>query len=294
MNVLHAADLSFDYAPDTAGVNASLGNVAWSLQGDFLYAGGGAQALFDVPYQLFIRRWPTHGNGAYRDDPVANNTLTDLLPLSGGRLLFGSAEPSWGLLNAQGTRTLFHAPVGADFRAIKQGFTLSADGTQVRFGDEEWGKSPAVFDSQRRAFVAEQALNAPLLSAPGLNVTDWLNTRAPKLNGTPLKLDTNETSRSLALLPDGSGFALGADWSLRLLKRNGTQRWQQAAPGTVWAVNVRKTGAGWWRLTTTAPYAGIEPRMAWSNSLISRTRIKNAGCCGHLPAITMPRPVQTA
>jgi len=242
VNVLHAADLSFDYAPDTAGVKASLGNVAWSLQGDFLYAGGLAQAPFDGRWQFFIRRWPTHGNGAYRDDPVAGNSLMDLLPLSGGRLLFGSQDPSWGLLNAQGTRTLFHAPVGADFRDNQAGFTLSADGTQVRFGYELFGKSPAVFDSQRRAFVAEQALNAPLLSAPGLNITDWEYTTAPKLNGSPLKLRTHETSRSLTLLPDGSGFALGTEWFLRLFNRNGTQRWEQAAPGIVLAVNVSQDG----------------------------------------------------
>lgn len=53
VNVLNAADLSFDYAPDTAGVDANLSSVAWSLQGDFLVAGGRAQAQFDGRWQCF-------------------------------------------------------------------------------------------------------------------------------------------------------------------------------------------------------------------------------------------------
>lgn len=242
VNVLHAADLSFDYAPDTAGVNANLGRVAWSQQGDFLYAGGKAQKLFDGFTQQYIRRWPTHGNGAFSDWPVAGSTLMDLVPLSGGRLLFGSGGPSWGIVNEQGQRTLKHAPVGADFSSLLSGFTLSSDGAQVRFVYVWPDKFPAVFDSQRRAFVSEQGLNAPLLSSLGLNITDWEDTTAPKLNGTPLSLNANEISRSLALLPDGSGFSLGTEWYLRLFNRDGTQRWQQAAPGAVWAVNVSQDG----------------------------------------------------
>ncbi|MEI7843002.1 MAG: caspase family protein [Gallionellaceae bacterium] len=243
VNVLHAADLSFDYAPDIAGVDASLGSVAWSQRGDFLVAGGSAQMKFDGLWQFYMRRWPTHGNGAFSDWPVARNMLTDLVSLSGGRLLFGSAEPSWGVVNAQGQRTLFHAPVIADFREIQGGFTLSADGTQVRFGYESNGKSPAVFDSQHRAFVAEQALpSPPFIGGHGLNFTDWQNTTSPKLNGTPLSMAANEISRSLALFPNGRGFALGTNQNLRLFDRNGKQLWRKAAPGEVWAVNVSQDG----------------------------------------------------
>lgn len=49
-------------------------------------------------------------------------------------------------------------------------------------------------------------------------------------------------SASLALLPDSSGFALGTHMHLRLFNRDGTQRWQQAIPGGVWAVNVSADG----------------------------------------------------
>ncbi len=166
---------------------------------------------------------------------------------------------------------------------------FSPDGTQIAVG---FADTPAAFDSQHRAFVAEQALNAPILTAPGLNVSDWFNTAVPKLNGLPLKLKTNEMSRSLALLPDGSGFALGTEWRLRLCNRNGTQRWQQAIPDVVWAVNVSQDGdwvvaaygdgsLRWHRASDGAEQLAFFPM-----------RIRNAGCCGRLPATTMPRPVR--
>ena len=39
--------------------------------------------------------------------------------------------------------------------------------------------------------------------------------RHPRLAGKPLRLEKNETSRSLAIAPDRRSFALGTDWYLR-------------------------------------------------------------------------------
>lgn len=242
VNVLKAADLTLDYAPDTAGVNGHLASVAWSQQGEALLAGGSAPIQFDGRWHTYLRRWTRQGKGEFTDWPVAGDALVDLAPLPQGKLAFGSGEPSWGVVNPAGQRTLFHAPAGADFAGIYEGFTLSGDGTQVRFCYERFGQFPAVFDSQRRAFVTEQSLNAPVLSAPGLEVSNWQNTTAPKLNGTPLKLEQHEISRSLALLPQGEGFALGTDWYLRLFNRDGSQRWEQDPPDVVWAVNASQDG----------------------------------------------------
>ncbi len=238
VNVLSARDLSLEYAPDTSGLNEKFVSIAWSRQGGFLYAGVDTDEFDGKP--LYVRRWVNEGKGAARNLPVAGSTLMDLTALPDGRLLFGSQDPSWGIVNVQGQRTLFHAPVLADFRNNLQGFTLSTDGAQVRFGYEAFGNAPVVFDSQRRAFVAEQNLIAPVLSATGLIVSGWENTKQPKLNG--MLLFPGEVSRSLAMLPSGEGFALGAEWSLRLFNRNGTQLWQQSVPGAVWAVNVSQDG----------------------------------------------------
>ncbi|MEI6313658.1 MAG: caspase family protein, partial [Syntrophus sp. (in: bacteria)] len=68
------------------------------------------------------------------------------------------------------------------------------------------------------------------------------NTTAPKLNGAPLKLKQYETSRSLAVAPDGQTFLLGTEWSLRLFNARGEEIWQSPVSDVVWAVNI--TGDG--------------------------------------------------
>jgi WD40 repeat protein len=237
VNVLNAADLSFAYAPDTTGVNMNIGRVAWTTQG--LMAAGATQKPFGDESLFYLRHW--QGN-AVQDTPLAHTTVMELLALPNGRLAYGAQDPSWGVVDVQGQTLLRHTSVIADFRDNQEGFTLSPDGTQVRFGYEGFGKSPVVFDSQRRVFVAEQNLQAPILSATGLNVSDWKYSYAPKLNGMLLNLIQKDWSSSLALLPNAGGFILGTNFNLLALNRDGSQRWQQAAPGIVWAVNVSQDG----------------------------------------------------
>jgi hypothetical protein len=250
VNVLDGDDLSLRSAPETAGVDDTLSSVAWSRDGAWLYAAGTAQCQFDGQWQQYIHRWPVDGDQAGRpvDWPLATHAITDLVPLGEGqgRLAFASAAPEWGVVNAAGQRQAFHALAVADFRNNREGFALSGNATQVRFGYALFGKSPAVFDSQARAFLpaATSGLSAPLLTAPGLEVSDWKNTTAPKLNGQPLKLKQYEWSRSLALFPDAAGPALvlGAVWTLRAFDHAGREVWKQAVPGAVWAVNVSLDG----------------------------------------------------
>ncbi|MDD4930147.1 MAG: caspase family protein [Gallionella sp.] len=240
VNVLDAGDLSLAYAPDTRGANKNLGRVAWSQDGETLYAAGRS----DHDNQQYIRRWTSAGKGAATDDPVVRNTISGLIALPGNRLAFASQDPAWGVTGKTGQHTLFHPPVVADFRDGQRAFTLSDDGMRVRYGYQTLGNSPVVFDSHNRIFLPHdtKGLTPPALAASGLNVSNWKYSDAPKLNGKLLTLKASEISRSLALLPNGDGFALGADWSLRVFDRDGQQRWQQAVPGSVWAVNVSGDG----------------------------------------------------
>lgn len=66
----------------------------------------------------------------------------------------------------------------------------------------------------------------------GLNIIDWMDTYAPKLNDHALSLTQNEVSRSLAIAPDHSKFLLGTIWYLRLFDATGQQLWQVTAPST--------------------------------------------------------------
>jgi len=246
VNVLNANDLSFGFAPNTTGIKNHLTTVAWSRDGSTLYAAGSAHVDSGDKRQSYIRRWSQGGAGVALDLPVAGNTIEDLVTLPEGRLAFGSADPSWGIVDVNGERQIFHAPTTIDFRESRSSFALSPDGTRVRFGYELHGESPAVFESQNRSFIAidTPSMIPPQISAPSLVVTDWKNSYAPKLNGTLLKIDsyTYEKSLSLAMLPGSDGFVLGTNQNLRLFDRRGRQRWEWQAPGEAWAVNTSQDG----------------------------------------------------
>jgi WD40 repeat protein len=244
--VLSGRDLSTLYAPDTTGINSGdFSCVSWSADGQTLYSGGTA---LDSNNRKFIRAWGNGGRAAYRDySEVAATTIMHILPLRDGGIVYGTADPAFGALDAGGRRVVFAPPAIADYRNNRQGFMLAADGTGVAFSYELFGKAPARFSlADRRLEVGPEAgsgnWRAPVTEVAGLSVTNWQSTYEPKLNGTTLKLRQFERSRSVAIAPDGNSFLLGADFYLRLFDRSGTARWEMAIPGTAWAVNVTPDG----------------------------------------------------
>jgi len=140
-------------------------------------------------------------------------------------------------------------PAVLDHRGNPGQFRISPDGQRVEFGFDVWNggkfsRSLARFDLASR--ILETAVQpAAGMGAPrtdGLPVSDWRNNLAPKFDGRPVTLQTNETSYSLAVAPDSSGFVLGTDWWLRSLDAKGKERWRQPVPGVPWAVNLSEDG----------------------------------------------------
>ena len=244
VSVVSGRDLTPLFAPDTRGVdNGNLSKVAWSADGQTLYAGG----QWDKGGAYPIRRWDNGGQGAARDIvTAAHSTIFHLaaLPMGGGEL-YGAAEPSFGLIDGSGAQRLAVTAAVADYRAGRDGFRVAGDGSAVAFGYEYGGKTPARFNVAWRALTlgaGSDGLAAPLTQRDGLAVTDWKNTTEPKLNGQALKLEQYEISRSLALAADGSAFLLGTAYRLRLYERDGRERWQKAIPGEAWSVNLSGDG----------------------------------------------------
>jgi WD40 repeat protein len=279
--VLQASDLASLHAPDTIGVsNGDLHSVAWSADGRTLYAGG--QASSGLNNNTFIRAWTGGGRGVYRDIAgAAANTIMHILPLRDGGIVYGAGEPAFGVIEAGGRQRLFSAAAIADYRGLLQGFLLSPDGTGVGFAYQLRGQSPARFSLADRKLDAASAGGStwppPETEDSNLRVTDWEDTYTPKLNGTPLKLEQYEISRSLALAPDRSAFLLGTEFSLRLFDRNGAERWQVAVPDVAWAVNISADGRvavaaygdgtiRWYRMKDGNPLLAFFPhadRMRW-------------------------------
>jgi uncharacterized caspase-like protein len=135
-----------------------------------------------------------------------------------------------------------HRP-GGDFRAERDSFAVSADGTVVdlRF---EIGKSPLRFDL--RSLTLKPNPPADNLTHPpkhdGLPITNWVNSFRPEFNGTSIVLEPFEISRSLAIAPGNHRFVLGNQWSVRAFDEAGKPLWRRKLTGEAWAVNI--TGDG--------------------------------------------------
>jgi hypothetical protein len=244
VSVLGAGNLELAYAADTQSVkNGDLRSVAWSADGRTLFAAG----RYVSGSRLTIRSWTDAGRGQPRDMPVAENSILDLQALPGGGVVYGTAEPSWGALSAQGLKTLGATSPIADYRGTGQQLQVSRDGHRVRFAFERNGPLAADFDAAVGLTATETASTdgkvAPALTEfSGLVVSNWKNTAAPQLNAVPLSLRPGENSRSLAIAPDGSSLVLGSDWGWNKFDARGKLMGRSVTPGAAWAINYSGDG----------------------------------------------------
>ena len=149
--VLAAQDLTPLYTPDTSGIsNGDLASVAWSADGKTLYAGG----LYVDPSlsasSRVIRAWTDGGRGDYRDVEAARDTISHMLPLNDGGIIYSSGDPAFGIIDGRVRRTLFVAAQKADYRVGDSSFLISSDGTGIQFGYEVFGQAPAHFSVASR------------------------------------------------------------------------------------------------------------------------------------------------
>jgi WD40 repeat protein len=243
VNVLDGHDLAFLYAPDTTGIdNGSLSSVAWSQDGNSLYAGGRYDDGSGISPVL---HWSQAGQGNYTEWQASLMTIMDIRPLKNGRIVYGASDPAFAVLDNAGNKIVEQEASIADYRVVFDGdFGISHDGNTIHFGFDFRGERPARFSlSEQRLILNPQPdtnLTAPDTSS--LDITGWKDTYEPKLNGKALPLEQYEMSRSLAIAPDKSKFLLGTEWYLRLFDTNGQQIWKVAAPSVAWGVNISGDG----------------------------------------------------
>lgn len=240
VDVLSGDDLALLFSADTSGIKGgNLCTIAWSSDGNTLYAGG---RYGNKPPVI---SWANSGRGLRQEIQTgASSTIATLIPLPKGSLLVGTVDPAIALIDGQKGQ-LLKSPETADFRDMLKVFQVSRSGDRVRFGYQFGGKTPSVFDISNRTLLPgdnASGLQSPVTSGE-MQITDWEFSNNPKLNGTPLKLGEYERSRSLAIAPQGAWFALGTNWYLRTFNRDGTERWKVPAPSIVWAVNVTGDGS---------------------------------------------------
>ena len=245
VNVLSVPRFSLLYEPDTSDVTSPLIAVAWSIDGQFLYAGG---QYSDEKGNSPIRIWTDAGRGSWTDHPVTRNTLGTIVALNDGGVAYGAADPAFGVLAPNGARTIFRNSLIVEY--AHNLFSVSYDGMVIQFSYWRSGWKTARFTIPARSFDLnppdDSLVHLPLKEAKDLSITDWKYTFAPKLNGRLLPLDNHERSRSLAIAPDQQSFVLGTSWALRSFDRLGQERWATYVSSTVNSVNISRDGRFWW------------------------------------------------
>ena len=246
VEIYAAKDLKRLFTADTTGVSngESSGHfygVAWSPDGTQLYAGG--QHIIANGIRA-VRIWDQEGHGKGHDVAVAQGTIMQLVPCHDA-IAVGVQDPAFGLISLAGKRLLWQESANPNMR-LKLGanFTVSDDGSKVRFGLGVGSASPVLFDLATGR-LTDQPKPADGLAAPdttGLKLSDWNLSRAPKLDGKPLEMAPNEIARSVAIAPGGDRFVLGTEWFLRGYDRNGKELWRRPVPGIARGVNIPRGG----------------------------------------------------
>ena len=238
VEVYRAGDLQQSpFAADTADVaNGDLSSVAWSTDGARLYAGG----KYYAQHAYAVRIWDEQGRGKGRDAAVAQNTIMALLPCR-DKIAAGTQDPAFGLISLDGEKLVWQESTSPDVRdKLRSNFTVSYDGSQVRFGLGYGGKIPVLFDlaAGRLTDRPQPAAGLAEPDTQSLNLSDWEDHYTPKLDGKPLRLEEYERSRSVAIAPGADRFVLGTNYRIRAYDKNGKELWSKPGPDVAWGVNI--------------------------------------------------------
>ncbi len=216
---------------------------AWSRDGRHLFGNGNYTGPGDTP----IYRW----NAARMNDRVritaARARIQSMYPLDDGTLVYGTEDPSFGVIDATGRRTRFIDSPVLDFRQGGAAFQVSDDGLRVLFPAERDGGSPRTFSIADLAYVPGSGHSAdtlpPRRTSPKMRLQDWHDATAPLLNGKPLFSHPFETFRSFAISRDDSRLLMGTEFRLRLYDASGKVLWEVETPGVAWNVNIAESAS---------------------------------------------------
>lgn len=236
--LLAATTLDAVHVAEVAG-SGNLGRVAWSADGQRLYAAGSAAR--GGRFGLF--EFAGGGRGAPREIGNFGNIVTSLASHADG-LLVAAADPAWAAYDGGGNRRFLLEARNGDFRDAGDAFRVDRTGQVLALPLRMGGRDGVVVDlAQGELRPSPPPAEFPPARPPA-GLAEWKNGAAPTLAGKPLALRPGEIARSAVALPDGRRFALGSDWFLRLFAEDGAALWSQRTPAAVWALAA--SGDGRW------------------------------------------------
>jgi formylglycine-generating enzyme required for sulfatase activity/WD40 repeat protein len=253
LEILSGRDLRWIASHQIVGPH--IGPLAWSPDSRTLYAG----VLLDNGVHG-IRRWSEKGRGPPIDTAVAGESITGLLALADGTLLYGSGRPEIGTLSPDGSVTR-RSPVTADFRfnAIS-GLLIDRTGGIIRFGFSPDGSFPAEFSLrdlrldvlpppprrtiERGRIAAQGPPSAQGLEGPRQRWTDWPR-KVPRLQGEDFVFPGELQARrptTFAIGPSEERLVMGFQGQLWGLDKNLKRQWVTPLPGPAWITTISGDG----------------------------------------------------
>ena len=229
-----------EWAPDLSDVtNGDLGSVAWSTDGEVLFAAG----TYAIYSRKAIIAWNYPG-GQRRFLPASYNSVRTLKALFPDELLVATADPCFARLREDGYRRWEHSSPKADFRGQCRTLCVSFDGCIVDFHFDRMTNEQMRFDVSSRSLNPKKAEDAKTVAPcmEGLAIENWENLEYPTIGNRSLKLFSIERSHALAIHPTGKSFVLGTDDHLRGYSAEGELLWIRPAPEHVWATNISGDG----------------------------------------------------
>ena len=238
VEVLSARDLS------TVSVHKAPSNrqrdfvsVGWSEDGKYLYAGGeSAVGSRSDMYQWALPSGPQ--NSEPRVVQATSSRINDLLPLSGGRMLFITDGPSAGWLEPSGQVKPLITSAQWDFTQSSQQLLVSNNASQVSITASGQAMSYDVKTARAQFQSTSNVLQRPLTQAAGWNVRVSPDLRQLNINQQAIALEEYERVRSHAIAANRSFAAVGTEWALRGYNAKGELIWMTRVSSAVWAVNV--------------------------------------------------------
>ena len=248
MDIFSGQNLKYLYSPDTSGIGGikrSLFSVAWSADGPFLYAGGSPRAIKTKRFAP-IFKWGDAGLGRRMVLKAGISAILDIFPLRNGGIVFCSYFPAWGVFDSHDNRIFYQSTVNADFRRHpnRAGFPISEDASKVVFSYQARNRSLASFNVIDKSLevnpLLDNTLIFPITKSSDLNITNWWNSKNPRLNGKRIEISKTEVSWCTAIAPDNNSFLIGTEWHLYRFNRKGSRIWRIPVHAVSWSVNISK------------------------------------------------------
>ena len=243
--VASARNMEVLFHVDTKGLKdqAAFLTLAWSSDGEWLYAGGDYRGKGLNP----LYRWGDKGRGARERIPVVANRIPEIQQLPDGQIAFAAEDPGFGVLGPDGKVAKYRGPDVIDYAAAHSRLLVSHDGLSVAYpvkrdGSEVHHFAALAGGDQNPAEASKGTYIAPITEADEIQISNWRNRLQPVINGKTPRFDDYEMIRTYAIAPDKSAILLGTEWALRLLDVKAKQLWSVSLAAVAWAVNISPNG----------------------------------------------------